>query len=166
MNDIKELIENTNLIKQLDIMFDQEEIDDSTYNDSKDLILSSIGDNIDSICEYRIYLKNKIEECQSQYERYYNIKKRYENKIKNLDLIILNLLQSSNTNEIKGNLSSIKTKKNSFVDVEDISKIPNEFLKTSTLVKPDKEKIKKFLSNKENTIEGCKINYNTTLTYK
>ncbi len=165
MNDFKDLIENIGFIRQLDEMFDNEEIDEKTLEDSKELIFESLGENIDNLNIYKIKLENKIKECQDIEKRYSELRKHYNNKLEKLNKFLLSVMDGLNTDKLLGNVGYVKRRQNKFVNITDINKIPDKYKKVETVITPIKSDIKKALQDGEN-IEGASIGINNSITYK
>lgn len=165
MNDFKELLENTSFIKQLDEMFDNEEIDEQTLEDSKELIFESLGENIDNLNIYKIKLESKIKECQEVEKRYYELKKYYNKKLEKLNEFLLSVMDKMKTDKLLGNVGYVKKRQSKFINITDLNKIPEQYKKVETIITPIKSDIKKALENGEN-IEGASIGINNSITYK
>lgn len=165
MNDFKELLENTSFIKQLDEMFDNEEIDEQTLEDSKELIFESLGENIDNLNIYKIKLESKIKECQEVEKRYYELKKHYNKKLEKLNEFLLSVMDKMKTDKLLGNVGYVKKRQSKFINITDLNKIPEQYKKVETIITPIKSDIKKALENGEN-IEGASIGINNSITYK
>lgn len=165
MNDFKELVENTEFIKQLDELFEQEEIDENTLNDSRELIFESLGENIDNLNIYKIKLENKIKECQEVSKRYSDLKKHYDRKLERLNRFLLSIMDAMKTDQLLGNVGYVKRRKNKSVNISDLKNIPEEYLKIETVITPKKQEIKQAI---ENGIEipGASIEINNTITYR
>lgn len=165
MNDFKELLENTSFIKQLDEMFDNEEIDEQTLEDSKELIFESLGENIDNLNIYKIKLESKIKECQEVEKRYYELRKYYNKKLEKLNEFLLGVMDKMKTDKLLGNVGYVKKRQSKFINITDLNKIPEQYKKVETIITPIKSDIKKALENGEN-IEGASIGINNSITYK
>lgn len=165
MNDFKELLENTSFIKQLDEMFDNEEIDEQTLEDSKELIFESLGENIDNLNIYKIKLESKIKECQEVEKRYYELRKHYNKKLEKLNEFLLGVMDKMKTDKLLGNVGYVKKRQSKFINITDLNKIPEQYKKIETVITPIKSDIKKALENGEN-IEGAYIGINNSITYK
>ncbi len=165
MNDFKELLENTSFIKQLDEMFDNEEIDEQTLEDSKELIFESLGENIDNLNIYKIKLESKIKECQEVEKRYYELRKHYNKKLEKLNEFLLGVMDKMKTDKLLGNVGYVKKRQSKFINITDLNKIPEQYKKIETVITPIKSDIKKALENGEN-IEGAYIGINNSVTYK
>lgn len=165
MNDFKELLENTSFIKQLDEMFDNEEIDEQTLEDSKELIFESLGENIDNLNIYKIKLESKIKECQEVEKRYYELRKHYNKKLEKLNEFLLGVMDKIKTDKLLGNVGYVKKRQSKFINITDLNKIPEQYKKIETVITPIKSDIKKALENGEN-IEGAYIGINNSITYK
>lgn len=165
MNDFKELLENTSFIKQLDEMFDNEEIDEQTLEDSKELIFESLGENIDNLNIYKIKLESKIKECQEVEKRYYELRKHYNKKLEKLNEFLLGVMDKMKTDKLLGNVGYVKKRQSKFVNITDLNKIPEQYRKVETIITPIKSDIKKALENGE-SIEGASIGINNSITYK
>ena len=165
MNDFKELLENTSFIKQLDEMFDNEEIDEQTLEDSKELIFESLGENIDNLNIYKIKLESKIKECQEVEKRYYELRKHYNKKLEKLNEFLLGVMDKMKTDKLLGNVGYVKKRQSKFINIIDVNKIPEQYKKIETIITPIKSDIKKALENGEN-IEGASIGINNSITYK
>lgn len=165
MNDFKEAIENIAFIKQLDELFENEEIDEQTFEDSKNMIFDSLGENIDNLNIYKIKLESKIRECQEIEKRYYELRKHYNKKLENLNKFLLSVMDNLKTDKLIGNVGYIKRRQNKFVNIYDLDKIPDKYKKTEIITTPIKSDIKKAIEEGE-YIEGASIGINNSITYK
>ena len=161
----KELIENTKLIKDLDELFNAEEIDEKTLHDSRELLFESLGENIDSLNDYKIKLDNKINECKEIKERYVALEKHYEKKRDRLNEFLLSIMNNMKTDKLLGNVGYIKKKETKQVNILDIEKIPKEYIDIKITKNPKKLDIRKAIENGAE-IEGACIIKNEGILYK
>lgn len=160
-----EIIEVGKTIKELDELLEKEEIDDQTYNDSLDLVKSSIENNVDDLTKYSLKLQAQINECDALKKHADGHKKRLENKLKRLNNFILFFMENAGINKLNGSVSEIKTTSSNYVDIYDMSKIPEEYMIRTANVTPDKNKIKEMIKS-GTEIAGAKISSRKNLSYK
>lgn len=165
MNNFKDLIENTKLVKQLDELFENDEIDGQTLEDSKELLFSSIGENIDNLTIYKIKLDNKIKECKEIKKHYEDLEKQYIKKLNKLNSFIIMIMNGMKTDKLNGNVGTIKKTYSKKVDITDINKIPKEYIRTKIDEEPMKKEIKKAIEQGEK-IQGASVITIENISYK
>lgn len=164
-NNFRDLIEISSSIQELDSLFDMEEIDETTYNDTKEMILASMESNVDGLVFYNTSLTAKIEECKAHMKRFTEYKKYLERKQERLEKFLVEVSTVTGEKTLYGATSEIKTGKSSYVEIYDESQLPGEYLKTKIEYTPDKTKIKNDIKEGKE-VPGAVISERKTIRIK
>lgn len=157
----QELTENKSIVdifKEIfpeDTDFDSEEFKEIVKNLESNVDLKKKVDNIglffemiDSVIEAK---KNRLQKIKSQIETLERRKEQFRE-------FLLRLLDSYGIEEIKGNEFRIKVVQRGFrVEITDQEKLPEDFKKTTIVVKPDLEKIAKHVRETGEVPEGAVV---------
>lgn len=93
------------------------------------------------------------------------MKKYYQNREKRIRKSVTYAMKAHDVESIETGLFRLSFRKSESVEIEDVSKIPEDYLVTKTTVTPDKVKIKKAIKDGE-AIEGVFIKESSNLQVK
>lgn len=93
------------------------------------------------------------------------MKKYYQNREKRIKQSVTYAMKSHDVDSIETGLFRLSFRKSESVEIEDVSKIPEDYLVTKTTVSPDKVKIKNAIKEGE-AIEGVSIKESSNLQIK
>lgn len=105
-----------------------------------------------------LYIKNElaeIEAMKAEEKRLAERRRIKENKVERLKRYMLDSMDKTSTDRLETPRIAISTRKSSKLIVDDISLIPDMFLKTETTITPDKEAIKKAM--KDGEVKGAHL---------
>lgn len=164
-NTYKELYETSEAIRQIDYLFENEEIDESTYNDTLEMILSTVDENIDNLYNYYVELEAGIKSCEEYVKTYSELKNKKLKKQERLKEFMKNIMQRMNKDSLKGNIVTVAKRKSSFVDIKDETLIPSQYKKEKVEISIDKKSLSKVL--KEGTeIPGVSLGIRENINFK
>ena len=159
------LYEITENIKKLDEMLNLEEIDEQTFNDTKESIKIELQEKSGNIAKYINELNRNVEMVDIEIKRLQEIKKQRTKIIESIENYIkINMLEMGEK-KIETNFGTFNIRKSKSVEIEDITVIPSEFKKTTIEEKADKIEIKKALKSGK-IIKGAKIIESNNLIIK
>lgn len=117
----------------------------------------TILDKTDAIADYRRMLSDRSKNLKDRASELIESHKRTERKIENLDKYILHCMSSFKTDCVEGKYSKISTRKPAKkVFIYDETKLPPNFIRTTTSHTIDKSSLLKTLKQGE-VIEGAKL---------
>lgn len=142
------LYEMTQAAHMLLEMFENEEIDEQTFNDT----VEGMGaiEKATSYCQVIFQINSEIEMFKNEIDRLSKRKKTLENNVQWMKTQLHNFFVSNGKKEIKAGTFTVTVRKSNFVDIPDVNKIPKKY-RTVTF-SPDKKAIKKALES------GTKVN--------
>jgi uncharacterized protein YdhG (YjbR/CyaY superfamily) len=142
------LYEITELIKK------SEELE--LTQDDLELLEIELKQKSDNIVKYINNLESNINVIDTEIKRLQELKKTEKNKLDNLKEYIKYCLNKMNVKKIDSTLGKITIRKSESVEIEDIEKIPGEFVTIKQTFNPDKTAIKKAIKEGRE-IPGAKI---------
>lgn len=151
------LYQITEEFKALDELLEQEggEISDAS-EELESSIAQLLTSKVDACVEYRIQEKDLIELAKQRIKQLQDFVKTKENKVKRYDEYIITCLERLDTKKVEGQLHSISIRKPSVsVNILDQDKIPAEYVTVETVIKIDKNKIRKALEDAP--VEGATL---------
>lgn len=131
----------------------------------EDTLKIALQEKAGSIVDYLHFQDDELDSITKEIERLSNIKKVMQKKNANFkEYVRLNMIKMGipKIETPKGNLS---LRKSTVCTIDDESKIPSEFLKTSITYKPDKTAIKKELQQ-GNEVTGARLEDKQNLLIK
>ena len=125
----------------------------------------SLGDKLDSSAKVIMQLKADAEALKAEEERLKQRRKTIENNIDRLRSMMLLALKSSGEAKMKSTLFSFSMRSLASVNITDSSLLTGEYVRTKTIIEPDKKAIKESLDNGID-VKGAEIIYNESLQIK
>lgn len=157
------LYEMTEAQKELYELMTSGEIDEDVYADTLEGI--GIAEKIEGYCVVENELAGDLQKIESEIERLNKKKKSIENNIKRLNLRLGDCLYSMNTTKYNAGTYTVYRRETEQIIIDDLQKIPAEFLKTRVSETPNKTLIKE--SIKAGTdVAGAHIQTNQSISIK
>jgi hypothetical protein len=157
------LYEMTEAQKQLYELMTSGEIDEEVYADTLEGI--GIADKIEGYCVVKNELSGDLQKIESELERLNKKKKSIENNIKWLNLRLGACLLSMDTTKYNAGTYTVYRRETEQVIIDDLLKIPAEFLKTRVSETPNKPLIKESIKTGKE-IAGAHLQTNQSITIK
>lgn len=132
------LYEMTQATQALFEMLMNDEIDEQTFNDTVEGM--GVIEKIVGYCQMTYALKADIEMFKNEIDRLEKKKKSCENKMKWLKNQLLCFYNANGRKKINAGTFTVTVRRSEAVDISDLSKIPQEYMKVKT--EPDKTAIK------------------------
>ena len=128
-----------------------------TFDESNlDELQEALETKLENIALYIKDLGAEVQAFKDEEKALAERRKTRENKAERLKAYLLGYLEQSEKGKFETTRVLAKISKGEGVEVEDIEKIPQEYITVKTELKPDKTAIKKALKAGE-TIEGAKL---------
>lgn len=143
----------------LDIFLESDggDLDRDNYEYTINYLKEELKNKSSNFIKYIRNLQLEAEMAKQEEQRLSKIRKSKENKIENLKKYLLFALQSLEIKKLETDLGSYGVRKNPIsVEILDISKIPQEFLKVKEEISVDKERLKEYFT-KGNYLEGARL---------
>ena len=162
-NDMK-FLELKNMIETL--MENEEQFDEQTLKDSKELLLEELKEKSSNINEYLVELKVRIESMKSLEEHYKKSRKTLENQMEIWKNIIKGCMITLGEKKIITDTGSITVKNNpKSVKIIDESLVPEEFKTEEISIKIDKKALKQRIEEGEE-FEGITLEQTQSILIK
>lgn len=148
---------------QLKELLDADEIDEQTFSDT----LESIGadDKVDSYCMIIRELEDEIAARDALAERLKILNEKAKRNIERMKQALDGFVTATGKPKIHTALFTVSYRRSEAVEVIDESLIPEDFIKVSTKVTPDKILIKAALKSGEK-VAGCVLRANRNIQIK
>ena len=157
------LYEMTEAQKQLYELMASGEIDEEVYADTLEGI--GIAEKIEGYCVVVNELAGDLQKIESEIERLNAKKSAIENNIKRLRSRLGDCLCSMNTTKYNAGTYTVYRRETEQIIIDDLQKIPAEFMKTRVSATPNKTLIKESIkAGKE--IAGAHLQTNQSITIK
>ena len=157
------LYEMTAAQKELYELMTSGEIDEEVYADTMEGI--GIAEKIEGYCVVENELSGDLQKIESEIERLNEKKKSIENNIKRLNLRLGDYLYSMNTTNYKAGTYTVYRRETEQIIIDDLQKIPAEFLKTRVSETPNKTLIKERIKEGKE-VSGVHLQTNQSITIK
>ena len=157
------LYEMTAAQKELYELMASGEIDEEVYADTLEGI--GIAEKIEGYCVVDNELLGDLQKIESEIERLNAKKKSIENNIKRLNLRLGDCLYSMNTTKYSAGTFTVYRRETEQIIIDDLQKIPAEFLKTRVSETPNKTLIKESIKAGKK-IAGAHLQTNQSITIK
>lgn len=151
------LYEITELIKK------SEELE--LTQDDLELLEIELKEKSDNIIKYVQNLEGNINIIDTEIKRLQELKKTEKNKIERMKEYIKYSMDKMGLKKIESPIGKISLRKSESVEIEDIEKIPGEFVTIKQTFNPDKTAIKKAIKEGRE-IEGAKVVIKENITIK
>ena len=157
-------LELKNMIETL--MENEEQFDEQTLKDSKELLLEELKEKSSNINEYLVELKVRIESMKNLEEHYKKSRKTLENQMEFWKNIIKDCMITLGEKKIITDTGSITVKNNpKSVKITDESLVPEEFKTEEISIKIDKKTLKQRIEEGEE-FEGITLEQTQSILIK
>lgn len=157
-------LELKNMIETL--MENEEQFDEQTLKDSKELLLEELKEKSSNINEYLVELKVRTESMKSLEEHYKKSRKTLENQMEFWKNIIKDCMITLGEKKIITDTGSITVKNNpKSVKIIDESLVPEEFKTEEISIKIDKKALKQRIEEGEE-FEGITLEQTQSILIK
>ena len=157
------LYEMTEAQKQLYELMASGEIDGEVYADTLEGI--GIAEKIEGYCVVDNELSGDLQKIESEIERLNGKKKSIENNIKRLRARLGDCLLSMDTTKYSAGTYTVYRRETEQIIIDDLQKIPAEFLKTRVSETPNKTLIKESIKEGKE-VAGAHLQTNQSITIK
>lgn len=157
-------LELKNMIETL--MENEEQFDEQTLKDSKELLLEELKEKSSNINEYLVELKIRIESMKNLEEHYKKSRKTLENQMEFWKNIIKDCMITLGEKKIITDTGSITVKNNpKSVKITDENLVPEEFKTEEISIKIDKKALKQRIEEGEE-FEGITLEQSQSILIK
>jgi len=157
-------LELKNMIETL--IENEEQFDEQTLKDSKELLLEELKEKSSNINEYLVELKVRIESMKSLEEHYKKSRKTLENQIEFWKSVIKDCMITLGEKKIITDTGSITVKNNpKSVKIINESLVPEEFKTEEISIKIDKKALKQRIEEGEE-FEGITLEQSQSILIK
>ena len=157
------LYEMTAAQKELYELMTSGEIDEEVYADTLEGI--GIAEKIEGYCVVENELSGDLQKIESEIERLNAKKSAIENNIKRLKLRLGDCLLSMDTKKYSAGTYTVYRRETQQIIIDDLQKIPAEYLKTRVSETPDKTLIKESIKEGKE-VAGAHLQTNQSITIK
>lgn len=157
------LYEMTAAQKELYELMTSGEIDEEVYADTLEGI--GIAEKIEGYCVVENELSGDLQKIESEIERLTAKKSAIENNIKRLKLRLGDCLLSMDTKKYSAGTYTVYRRETQQIIIDDLQKIPAEFMKTKVSETPNKTLIKERIKAGEEIV-GAHLQTNQSITIK
>ena len=157
------LYEMTAAQKELYELMTSGEIDEEVYADTMEGI--GIAEKIEGYCVVENELSGDLQKIESEIERLNEKKKSIENNIKRLRARLGDCLLSMDTTKYSAGTYTVYRRETEQIIIDDLQKIPAEFLKTRVSETPNKTLIKERIKEGKE-VSGVHLQTNQSITIK
>lgn len=157
-------LELKNMIETL--IENEEQFDEQTLKDSKELLLEELKEKSSNINEYLVELKVRIESMKSLEEHYKKSRKTLENQMEFWKSVIKDCMITLGEKKIITDTGSITVKNNpKSVKITDENLVPEEFKTEEISIKIDKKALKQRIEEGEE-FEGITLEQTQSILIK
>lgn len=157
------LYEMTAAQKELYELMTSGEIDEEVYADTLEGI--GIAEKIEGYCVVENELSGDLQKIESEIERLNAKKSAIENNIKRLKLRLGDCLLSMDTKKYSAGTYTVYRRETQQIIIDDLQKIPAEFMKTKVSETPNKTLIKESIKEGKE-VAGAHIQTNQSVSIK
>ena len=146
------------MVDTLDIFLESErdEMDQEFYQESMELLKSELNNKSSNIIKYVRNLDSEVIGIKDELERLTKAKKSRENKLKSLKDYLVNTMMVLDKTKIESDLGSYGLRKSHPLEILDMSKIPEEFIRRKEEVSVDKRALANYIKSGHD-IEGTAL---------
>jgi hypothetical protein len=143
-------------------MLEDGEIDEQTLNDT----LESMGieDKLEDYCKVINQLNADAIMVDAEIKRLKSKKERIDKNVDRMNGNLLNYFHAANKENEKAGTFTVAIRKTQSVEITNIDLLPCEYIRTKTVIEPDKLNLKTAL--KLGDVPGAEIRINETVTIK
>lgn len=164
MESLFKLTEQQNHVLQ---MVENEDLTLEEAQDTLEALGMEIKDKIDAYCHVNRKLSAELEALKNEEVRIKQLKTEKDNQIKRLKSYLLTAMQNADMTKFDTGLFKVSTRKGvQSVNVTDISWVPSMFITEKVDVKVDKNALKKWIQEGNETIGAELVTGNPSLTIK
>lgn len=137
------------MVDTLDIFLESErdEMDQEFYQESMELLKSELSNKSSSIIRYVRNLDSEVIGIKDELDRLTKAKKSRENKLNSLKGYLINTMMVLDKTKIESDLGSYGLRKSHPLEILDMSKIPEEFIRRKEEVSVDKRAVASFIKS-------------------
>lgn len=137
------------MVDTLDIFLesDRDEMDQEFYQDSMELLKRELSNKSSNIIKYVRNLDSEVIGIKDEIERLTKARKSRENKLKSLKDYLLNTMMVLDKTKIESDLGTYGLRKSHPLEILDISKIPEEFIKRKEEITVDKRAVSSYIKS-------------------
>lgn len=157
------LYEMTAAQKELYELMASGEIDEEVYSDTLEGI--GIAEKIEGYCVVENELAGDLQKIESEIERLNAKKKAIENNINRLRSRLGDCLFSMDTTKYNAGTYTVYRRETQQIIIDDLQKIPAEFMKTKVTETPNKTLIKESIKEGKE-VSGAHLQTNQSITIK
>lgn len=154
------LYEITNDIQRLDYLLSTLEEDDTdteeAIKDTMESLQLMLQQKNSNIIRYVLDLNKKSDIISDEIKRLQALKKQADNRVDRIKEYVSDVMIKLNYNKVETDFGTFSFRKSESVEIEDSTKIPDEFVEVVIERKPDKTAIKKAIKDNK-VVEGVKL---------
>ena len=155
------LYELSNALEKIEEMSD----DDTSLLEYLDSVQMQVADKINNIVRFRRTTELTVEAIRNEEERLEKLRKLYENRNKRLKAYLAYCLKKMGKDKFESEVAKINFRKSDTIVIDDISKLPKEFVSEKTTFSANKTAIKEAIK-KGIVVEGAHLETNENLIIK
>lgn len=146
------------MVDTLDIFLesDREEMDQEFYQESMELLKNELSNKSSNIIKYVRNLDSEVIGIKDEIERLTKARKSRENKLKSLKDYLVNTMMFLDKTKIESDLGTYGLRKSHPLEIFDISKIPEEFIRKKEEITVDKRAVSNYIKSGHD-IEGASL---------
>lgn len=131
------------MLETLDIFLEseREEIDQEFYTETMEYLKVELSSKSSNIIKYLINLDSEVFVIKSEIERLTKIKKARERKSSSLRAYLVNTMKTLEKTKIETDLGSYGIRKSMSLEVYDVNKIPEKYLKIKQELSVNKREV-------------------------
>jgi hypothetical protein len=134
----------TEELRKIDIAFNNDEMDEQEYNDTRESLMLILEDEFAMVGKYCINVEKNIGLIDGEINRLTEVKKKIEKKKETILSVVKEYMLKTDKKEIDCGIGSFRTRINPpKVSIIDESKIPNMYKVSKITESVDKNKLKK-----------------------
>ena len=156
-----------NMLDTLDIFLEseQDEVDREFYSETMKYLKEELAHKSSNIIKYLSNLDSEALAIKSEIDRLSKAKKARERKSVSLKSYLVSVMEILEKKKIETDLGTYGLRKSTSLDVYDMSKIPEEYLKVKKEVSVDKRELTNLIKSGK-SIEGVALVENYSLQIK
>ena len=155
------------MMDTLDIFLesDQDEVDQELYEETMEYLKEELQNKSSKLIKYISNLEGEVTASKLEIERLTKVKKARESKISSLKKYMLETMKHLDKSSIDIWLGSLGIRKSTSLEVMDIEKIPEEYIKPKTSYSVDKREVTRMIKEGQE-VAGARLVTNYSLLIK
>lgn len=155
------------MVDTLDIFLEseQEEVDQDFYTETMEYLKEELQHKSSNILKYIANLDSEAQSIKLEIHRLAKAKKSRERKLESLKGYLISTMQQLEKTKIETDLGTFGIRKSTKLEVYDLKKIPEEYLKVKKEVSVDKREVTNHIKAGE-VVEGATLVENYSLQIK